>query len=49
MAELFRLRLGRSNTPPSGDRRGRDAILKVAGICRRPILTSGIDESLYGI
>ena len=48
MAELIRARLrGPVNRPR---RRGatKDPILKVAGVCRGPILSSEIDESLYG-
>ncbi len=45
MAELIRLRLQRS---PERRRRRTDPILKVAGVCRGPLLSRGIDESLYG-
>jgi predicted nucleic acid-binding protein len=48
MAKLLRARL----RPPASRRRGRqpaqDPILKVAGVCRGPILSSEIDDSLYG-
>jgi hypothetical protein len=48
MAELIRARLQRP------DRRARtrgnpfDPILKVAGVCDGPVLSSNIDEALYG-
>jgi hypothetical protein len=45
MAELIRLRLQRS---PERRRRRGDPILKVAGVCRGPLLSRDIDESLYG-
>jgi len=47
MAELIRARLRR---PVSPRRRGapEDPIMKVAGVCRGPVLSSEIDESLYG-
>jgi len=49
MAELIRSRLGRSNSRRRADRPRKDPILKVAGICRGPVLSSDIDESLYGM
>jgi hypothetical protein len=49
MAGLIRGRLRRSNVLPRGRRARGDPILKVAGICRGPVLSSGIDESLYGV
>lgn len=47
MAEIIRIRL---QTPAARPRRksGEDPILKVAGVCRGPILSQDIDESLYG-
>jgi hypothetical protein len=47
MAELIRQKL---QTPAPRSRRtaGEDPILKVAGVCRGPILSHDIDESLYG-
>ena len=48
MAELIRARL----RSPAGRSRSRgssqDPILKVAGVCRGPVLSSEIDKSLYG-
>lgn len=53
MAELIRARL--LSAPERPRRRGAghdpilaDPILKVAGICRGPVLSSDIDETLYG-
>ena len=48
MAELIREKLQRSagRLPRRGA--SRDPILKVAGICRGPILSRDIDDSLYG-
>ncbi len=49
MAELIRVKLKGSVDRP--DRRGsvdQDPILKVAGICRGPVLSEDIDNSLYG-
>ena len=48
MAELIREKLRRSVEQPGRRRARTDPILKVAGICRGPILTADIDESLYG-
>jgi len=48
MAELIRARLRGSATRPRRRRVSRDPILKVAGVCRGPILSSEIDDSLYG-
>jgi hypothetical protein len=47
MAEIIRVKL---QTPDARRRRksGKDPILKVAGICRGPILSRDIDETLYG-
>jgi predicted nucleic acid-binding protein len=44
MAELIRTRLRR---PASRREPAQDPILKVAGVCRGPILSSEIDDSLY--
>jgi len=49
MAALIRARLRRSNAPPRSRGARKDPILKVAGICRGPILSNGIDESVYGV
>ena len=48
MAELIRKRLQGGEQGRASRRSGRDPILKVAGICRGPVLSSGIDEALYG-
>ena len=47
MAEIIRIKL---QTPAVRPRRktGEDPILKVAGVCRGPILSRDIDEALYG-
>ncbi len=47
MAEVIRLRL----QPPArraSKRAARDPLLKVAGVCRGPILSERIDDELYG-
>jgi hypothetical protein len=49
MAGLIRARLRRSNALPRSRGARKDPILKVAGICRGPILSDGIDESVYGV
>jgi hypothetical protein len=48
MAELIRARLQRSDERPRRRGSGRDPILKVAGICRGPVLSNDSDDSLYG-
>lgn len=48
MAELIRRKLQNPVDRPRRRGSSRDPILKVAGVCRGPILSSGIDESLYG-
>jgi len=48
MAELIRVRLRRSINPPRRRGSAEDPILKVAGVCRGPVLSKEIDESLYG-
>ena len=48
MAELIRLRLRRSSDRPRRRGSARDPILKVAGVCRGPVLSSEIDDWLYG-
>jgi len=48
MAEIVRQKL---RQPAAGRRRPRfspDPLLKVAGVCRGPVLSSEIDEALYG-
>lgn len=49
MAKLIRAKLRRSNAAPKSRGARKDPILKVAGICSGPILSSGIDESVYGV
>jgi hypothetical protein len=48
MAEIVRRKLRQ----PAGRQRTRkaapDPLLKVAGVCRGPVLSSEIDEALYG-
>ena len=48
MAELIRTRLQRpvARMPRRGA--SPDPILKVAGVCRGPVLSSDIDDALYG-
>ncbi len=48
MAELIRTKLRLSMDAPEKRKTGKDPILQVAGICRGPILSTGIDESIYG-
>jgi hypothetical protein len=47
MAEIIRLKLQMADARPRR-KKGKYPILKVAGICRGPILSRNIDESLYG-
>ena len=48
MAALIRSRLQYSVAPRSKRRPAKDPILKVAGVCRGAVLSSEIDDSLYG-
>jgi hypothetical protein len=48
MAELIRGKLRRAAHPRRKRDGAQDPILKVAGVCRGPVLSDGIDESLYG-
>jgi hypothetical protein len=48
MAELIRARLRRSAGRPRRRGSPEDPILKVAGVCRGPVLSSEIDGFLYG-
>jgi hypothetical protein len=48
MAELIRTRLQAAVDRPRRRRSREDPILKVAGICRGPVLSDDIDDSLYG-
>ena len=47
MAELIRARLQRSLDRPRKRGAGRNPILKVAGVCRDPLLSSEIDDARY--
>jgi hypothetical protein len=48
MAELIRARLQRPINRPRRRGSAQDPILKVAGVCRGPALSSEIDGWLYG-
>lgn len=48
MAELIRSKLQRSIGQPRRRASRRDPVLKVAGICRGPVLSKEIDGALYG-
>jgi hypothetical protein len=48
MAEIIRTKLQRSIGRPRMRGSAQDPIMKVAGVCRGPVLSSEIDESLYG-
>ena len=48
MAKLIRAKLQLSLDPPRRRGASQDPILKVAGICRGPVLSSDIDDSVYG-
>lgn len=48
MAELIRVRLQESTAAPRKRRQSPDPILKVAGVGSGAVLSSGIDDSLYG-
>jgi hypothetical protein len=48
MAELIRLKLQGSPGPSRRRAASPDPILKVAGVCRGPVLSTGIDDALYG-
>jgi hypothetical protein len=48
MAELIRARLKRSGERPPRRVSSQDPILKVAGVCRGPVLSREIDDELYG-
>lgn len=47
MAELIRAKL-RESAAGRKRRPSRDPILKVAGICAGPVLSSDIDDAIYG-
>jgi hypothetical protein len=48
MAELIRRRLQRPAGRSPKRASSQDPILKVAGVCRGPVLSRDIDDSLYG-
>jgi hypothetical protein len=48
MAELIRARLRSSIGRPRTRGSPQDPVLKVAGVCRGPVLSSEIDDFLYG-
>ena len=48
MAELIRARLRRPASRPRRRAPTEGPILKLAGVCRGPILSNGIDDSLFG-
>lgn len=48
MSELIRSRLVSPASVPSKAMSKADPLLTVAGICRGPRLTEGIDDQLYG-
>ena len=49
MAEITRAKRQFSVEPPRRRRTPQDPLLKVAGICRGPVLSDGIDDALYGL
>lgn len=49
MASIIRLRLEKSFTAKRGSRPRVDPLVKAAGICRGPVLSTSIDEELYDI
>jgi len=49
MAAFIRARLQPSTARPRKRGSPRDPILKVAGVCRGPVLSNDIDDSLYGL
>jgi len=48
MAQIIRMRLENPVSRPKKQKTKVDPLLKVAGICRGPILSERIDEELYG-
>jgi hypothetical protein len=48
MAEIIRAKLQSTITRPRRRGSSQDPILKVAGVCRGPVLSREIDGSLYG-
>jgi hypothetical protein len=48
MAQIIRLRLEHPAANPKKGKTKTDPLLKVAGICRGPLLSERIDEELYG-
>ena len=49
MAQLIRSRLEQPGSARKKPSRRADPLLKVAGICRGPLLSKRIDEEIYGI
>ena len=48
MAEIIRVKLRRPLEQPRKRAPRQDPILKVAGVCRGPVLSDDIDNALYG-
>lgn len=48
MAEVIRAKLQNSIERPRRRAFSKDPILKVAGVCRGPVLSGDIDGALYG-
>jgi hypothetical protein len=48
MAQIIRMRLEKPASRQKRQKPKVDPLLKVAGICRGPILSERIDEELYG-
>ena len=48
MAQIIRLRLEHPASNPKKSHPKTDPLLKVAGICRGPLLSERIDEEIYG-
>ena len=48
MAELIRLRLRAPAKAPAKRSKPVDPLMKVAGICRGEVMSSNIDEEVYG-
>jgi len=49
MASIIRMRLESQPSGKKKSKRDADPLLKVAGICKGPVLSNNIDEELYGI
>jgi len=48
MAQLIRVKL-QGSAPPRRRGASPDPILKVAGLCRGPVISDEIDDALYGV